>query len=102
MQTNDLNFGDDESDQKYKTALQQLGEPDTDLTDLELGQDEQIQTPMDPFDKLVLNPGRTDKKRVNPVCPDCGEPIRPWANQHERRFICGCGELKEFAFERDS
>jgi len=99
MQANDLNFGDDESREKYETALQGLRDDDIDLTDLEIGDDEQIQTPMDPFDKLVLTPGRSDKKPVHPLCPDCEEPFRPWANQHERRFICGCDELKEFEFE---
>jgi hypothetical protein len=99
MNPNDLKFADEESKRRYETALQELRDDDTDLTDLEIGDDEQIQTPMDPFDKLVLNPDPTEKETVNPLCPDCEEPIRPWANQHERRFICGCDELKQFEFE---
>jgi len=61
---------------------------------------ERIETPSDPFDRLVLNPGRTEKASGNPLCPDCKEPIVPWANQHERRFICGCDSPKQFSFNR--
>lgn len=70
------------------------------MSDTERRDAERIETPMDPFDRLVLNPGRGVEAGGNPLCPDCEEPIRPWANQHERRFVCGCDELKRFSFNR--
>lgn len=60
--------------------------------------DVRVETPLDPFDRLVLNPGRRDAEARNPVCPDCGEPIRPHANQHQRAFVCGCEDLRRFEF----
>lgn len=57
-----------------------------------------VETPMDPFDPLVLNPGRSGGESRNPLCPDCGDPIRPHANQHQREFVCGCDTVRQFEF----
>lgn len=65
-------------------------------------ENEQIETQSDPFNRLVLNPGADTDASTNPLCPDCGEPIVPWANQYERRYICGCEENKRFSFDRVS
>lgn len=48
---------------------------------------------------LGLNPG-TDAGPVNPVCPDCGDPIKARQNDSERRFVCGCERLRLFRFEK--
>lgn len=63
--------------------------------------DEQFETPTDPFNRLVLNPAADQEASGNPLCPDCKEPIVPWANQYERRFICGCDSNKRFSFDRE-
>lgn len=59
---------------------------------------EMIETPLDPFDRVVLNPGESEESVQNPLCPVCEEPIRPHANQHQRVFVCGCDEPRRFEF----
>jgi ribosomal protein S27AE len=46
---------------------------------------------------LALNPGNGGA--ANPLCPECGEPIRALEGEHERRFVCGCDGAREFRFE---
>jgi len=35
----------------------------------------------------------------NPVCPLCEEKIQAIENEVERRFVCGCDNLRTFKFE---
>jgi len=70
------------------------------MSDELLDDTELVDTPSDPFNRLVLNPGPSDKEELNPLCPKCEEPIRPFANQHQRVFKCGCDETRRFSFKR--
>lgn len=44
---------------------------------------------------LRLNPGRDDAA-LNPECPVCQQPIKELRGQAERRFVCGCPDLRTF------
>lgn len=81
-----------------RLSQQDIRELRAEYVDL-LGDKEQIETPSDPFNRLVLNP-RSEDEAGNPLCPECEDPIVPWANQHERRFNCGCDGLRRFSFKR--
>lgn len=59
------------------------------------------ETPSDPFNRLVLNPVADADASANPLCPECEEPIRPFANQHQRVFKCGCDVTRRFTFDRE-
>lgn len=50
---------------------------------------------------LRINP-KVDEDPVNPVCPDCLEEIVSVSNEHERRFVCGCDDLRRFEFQEDT
>lgn len=50
---------------------------------------------------LVLNP-RWSGGVVNPLCPNCEQPIKSRSNEDERRFVCGCDELQQFRFMEES
>lgn len=72
------------------------------MTDQDTNETERVETPADPFNRLVLNPASETEASGNPLCPDCESPIRPFANQHQRVFKCDCERVKQFSFDRSA
>jgi len=58
----------------------------------------------DEWAELTLNPRVNidtgpETSPLNPLCPKCDEEIKAVTNDVERRYTCGCEELRQFKFK---
>lgn len=59
-----------------------------------------VETDSPKFAEIELNPNGKETTS-NPLCPVCEKPIVPVSTDFERRFICGCEDVRNFTFEEE-